>query len=96
MRRTIHFGDIEVRTDEAGDLDEIILGSGNLCVFHLEDMGDHWWLRLADLRGHQVDVRIGPKQTMCEPVWWPKGTRKPHWSVLHPGHAETAQEEPEP
>ena len=45
---TKRFGHFEVRCDEDGSLDELLVYVGDRVVFHLEDMGaDDWWASLT-------------------------------------------------
>jgi hypothetical protein len=45
-RKVFKRGPVEVRFDEDGGVDEIVIyGPDGKCLFHAEDMGDHFWAR---------------------------------------------------
>ncbi len=48
--QSIFAGNVEIRLDRKGRLDEIVLMRGEECVLHLEYLdGNHVWMRVEDV-----------------------------------------------
>ena len=69
---------VEVRNDDQGGLDEVLLYVDGRCLFHLEQMSDtHWWMALGEPEGQYVHVNLTTRRATIRGQWTQDGPAPP-------------------